>query len=168
MALVDVEVWEIEVFCFEGENDVAKGSALITFIVLCAGLIRSLLEVGARATLSASSKDSFFGQVGGVFELDAKGFVTLGLVEFCPTDITVREASFWYGMCGVCCSYAFNQAGFFGDFGILYEWSFDIRTSFGPVTVEAFEVSRMGSTLDSSRNFSISSKFSVSASLLSS
>ena len=94
MALVDVEVWATGVFCFEGEDGDAKGSALITLIVLWAGLIRSLFEEGARATLRASSKESFFGLVRDVFELDAIGFVTLGLIELCPTDITVREASF--------------------------------------------------------------------------
>ena len=94
MALADVEGWEFVVFGLEVEDDDAKGSALITLIVLWAGLIRSLFVEGARATLRASSKDSFFGLVRDVFELDAIGFVTLGLIELCPTDITVREASF--------------------------------------------------------------------------
>ena len=89
----EVEVWEVDVFCLEGKDD-AKGSALITLIVLWAGLIRSLLGEGASATLRASSKDNFLGLVKGVFELDAKEFAILGLVELCSTDITVREASF--------------------------------------------------------------------------
>ena len=70
------------------------GPALITLMDLWAGLVRSLFEDGARATFSASSKESFLGLVSVDLEIDVEDVASLRFTEFNATETTEREASF--------------------------------------------------------------------------